>query len=202
MSISHRVAAPVRFFYVRRSTKLRWIEVAEFNTSLTLREPRWRYSNQAMLIIEIWLIEILAICMFKAYGILLNIAWFSLWHLTRKRVSRVSYQRLVARGAGCECLSPKCAKYEAAHQTSHLCSIGSGRLSVPIQQAEQPIAHASRYTWRPATMHARARERARERNSLTKKDKIYFDWFCYIEFSSAVRKYLECVLIDHHAAYE
>ena len=24
--------------------------------------------------------------------------------------------------------------------------IGSGRLSVPIQQAEQPIAHASRYT--------------------------------------------------------
>ena len=49
-------------------------------------------------------------------------------------------------------------------------------------------------------MHARARERARERNSLTKKDKIYFDWFCYIEFSSAVRKYLECVLIDHHAA--
>ena len=45
-----------------------------------------------------------------------------------------------------QCLSPKCAKYEAAHQTSHLCSIGSGRLSVPIQQAEQPIAHASRYT--------------------------------------------------------
>ena len=36
-------------------------------------------------------------------------------------------------------------------------------------------------------MHARARERARERNSLTKKDKIYFDWFCYIEFSSPMR---------------
>ena len=40
----------------------------------------------------------------------------------------------------------------------------------------------------PATLHARARARARERNSWTKKIKYILNyWFCYIEFSSPMR---------------